>query len=261
MFIGDDFIPDYECYSEEEEEEAYFEALIEEKKQREQDLSWLYEDDDPYANEEWRPVPGYEGLYEVSNMGRVKSLERDVSTSNRKSLHKPEKILKEYINPKEGYPMITLCKDGKSQLCMIHRLVATTFVPNPENKPYVDHINTIRNDNVPENLEWVTHKENQNNDLTRMHISKANTGRPCYYKRVFSEEEKERMRQRFKGIPLSEEHKKKLSEARKGKPLPKEVKEKELLVKHQKGTIHLQEDENGNLIYKNGLIDPRKYQG
>lgn len=258
MFIGDDFIPDYECYSEEEEEEAYFEALIEEKKQREQDLSWLYEDDDPYANEIWKPIPGYEGLYEVSNMGRVKSLERDVPTLNKKPIHKPEKILEpNFIGNNRG--IVGLCKNGKVQTKIISRLVAEAFIPNPENKPCVDHFDTNYMNNKVDNLSWVTNKENSNNPLTLYHQSIARRGISHPNKRTITEEEKERMRQRFKGIPLSEEHKKKLSESHKGLKISKEPLEKQLYIKHQNGQIHLQEDENGNLIYKNGIIDISKY--
>ena len=66
-----------------------------------------------------------------------------------------------------GYERITLYKDGNRRVERIHRLVAMTFIPNPENKPCIDHINTDRSDNRVENLRWVTHEENCNNDLTR----------------------------------------------------------------------------------------------
>ena len=66
-----------------------------------------------------------------------------------------------------GYKRVQLCKDGIHKLERIHRLVAMAFIPNIENKPCIDHINTDRSDNRVENLRWVTHEENCNNDLTR----------------------------------------------------------------------------------------------
>lgn len=112
MFIGDDYIPDQDYESEEEEEYYYYQDIIEAEKNR--DLSWLYEDDDPYANEEWRPILGYEGLYEVSNMGRVKSLEREVNNNGGKRIIK-EKILTQYVNKRFNYATVTLTKDHEKK--------------------------------------------------------------------------------------------------------------------------------------------------
>ena len=81
-------------------------------------------------NEIWEPVKGYEGLYEVSNLGRVKSL-------NYKRT-KQEKILKPNIT-KANYQQVHLCKDKKIKILYIHRLVAETFIPNPNNYPCVNH--------------------------------------------------------------------------------------------------------------------------
>lgn len=106
--------------------------------------------------EVWKDIQGYEGLYQVSNLGRVKSLRRS-------------KIRKLYKDDK-GYFRVTLKKKGKSKNFQIHRLVATAFIPNPENKPEVDHINTIRTDNRVQNLRWVTSSENSNNPLTKKHF-------------------------------------------------------------------------------------------
>ena len=106
----------------------------------------------------WKPIMGYEGLYEVSNLGRVKRLKKD-----------KEFILKPIIN-KFGYLHVSLSKNNIVKNYRIHRLVAETFIPNPDNKPDVDHINTIRTDNRVENLRWVTKQENQNNELTRSHL-------------------------------------------------------------------------------------------
>lgn len=112
--------------------------------------------------EEWRDIKGYEGLYQISNEGRVKSLKR--ITRNNHTVD--SKIRKPKID-KDGYCCVSLWIDGISKEHFIHRLVAQAFIPNPENKPCIDHINCVRSDNRLENLRWVTHKENNNNPITR----------------------------------------------------------------------------------------------
>ena len=116
-------------------------------------------------DEIWKDIPGYEGLYQVSSLGRVKSLDRNIKHafggySKRKGMIKKPQV------QKDGYVKIPLCKDGVNKNFLIHRLVAMAFIPNTENKEYVDHINTIRNDNRVENLRWATEIENGNNILT-----------------------------------------------------------------------------------------------
>ena len=101
----------------------------------------------------WRPVKNYEGLYMISNLGRVKSINYRRTGQ--------EGILTPY-DEGHGYRMIDLSKDGVRQKCRVHRLVAQAFIPNPLNKREVDHINFIRHDNRVCNLRWATSKENQN---------------------------------------------------------------------------------------------------
>lgn len=118
--------------------------------------------------EEWRDIEGYEGLYQVSDWGRIKGLER-FSTNNI--------FIKEHIkskhSDKDGYEMVNLKKNGKHSTKKVHRLVANAFIPNLENKPLVDHINGIRDDNRVENLRWFTSKENSNTPLAREHNSES----------------------------------------------------------------------------------------
>lgn len=125
-------------------------------------------------------------VYEVSNLGRVKC---------------NSEIIEPYMNGK--YLSIGTF--------FIHRAVAELFVPNPENKPVIDHINTDRLDNRAENLRWVTTKENCNNPLTRRHYSESKRGR------VITAEWKQKISETRKGKLMSEETKRKISDTLTGK--------------------------------------------
>lgn len=107
--------------------------------------------------EEWRPVVGYEGFYEVSNLGRIKSLERFTSNNIRIREH----IQKQQIS-KGGYMYVPLRKDGVRTNKRVHRLVAVAFIPNPEGKPQVNHIDEDKLNNSASNLEWVDGTTNIN---------------------------------------------------------------------------------------------------
>lgn len=107
-----------------------------------------------YEDEIWRAVKGYEGLYEVSNLGRVRSLDRISKGRRRKG-----RILRHYVTGSE-YFQVCLSKEGESKNIAVHRLVATAFVPNPEKKETVNHINEDKRDNRSCNLQWLTLEEN-----------------------------------------------------------------------------------------------------
>ena len=161
--------------------------------------------------ENWKDIKGYEGLYQVSNIGRVKRLVGFKCNV--------ERFLKG-SKDKDGYIQIYLSKDGNAKMYKLHRLVAEAFVPNPDNKPEIDHINTIRTDNTvclnedgsvnyeKTNLRWTTRKENANNPITKKH-----------HKRVCSEETKRKIgaankgKQPRKGAVLTDETKNKISKS------------------------------------------------
>ena len=108
-------------------------------------------------NEEWRDVVGYEGRYQVSSMGRVKSLERKDCLGRTVK----ERILKPVVRGK-GYLKVGLCAGGKKKHFFVHRLVCQAFHDNPDNKPQVNHLNEDKKDNRACNLEWCTRRENCN---------------------------------------------------------------------------------------------------
>lgn len=108
----------------------------------------------------WRPVNGYEGLYEVSNDGQVRSFDTYIECGyGAKRLHKG-KIIPSRANNR-GYLTITLWRSGKQFRTTVHRLVAEAFIPNVDNKPQVNHIDGDISNNRADNLEWVTDDENK----------------------------------------------------------------------------------------------------
>ena len=109
--------------------------------------------------EEWRDLPGYEGLYQASNLGQIRG--------PRGTVNKPFKN-------RDGYLVATLYNGRKKSRTGAHRLVAMAFIPNPDNKPQINHKNGIRTDNRPENLEWVTCSEN---NLHRRRVLHGGGGR------------------------------------------------------------------------------------
>ena len=107
--------------------------------------------------EVWKDVEGYEGIYQISSYGRLKSLSREITDIF------GTRIVEEKIAQRSNnsiYFHTNLCKNGEKKSTSIHRLVAQAFIPNPENKPCVNHIDGNKHNNHVENLEWVTYSEN-----------------------------------------------------------------------------------------------------
>lgn len=114
----------------------------------------------------WKDIKEYEGKYQISNTGKVRSL-----VNNKNKIRKQPKILKPYLD-KDGYEIVRLSKNSKLKAFKIHRLVAIYFLDNVKNKLAVDHIDTNRRNNNYTNLRWVTNEENSNNLNTISNLKK-----------------------------------------------------------------------------------------
>ena len=106
----------------------------------------------------FKDIIGYEGKYQISNLGRVKGLSRQVYNNFDPYMTK-ERILKSCIN-NAGYYVLNLCLNGKVNMHLVHRLIAVNFIPNPKNKPAINHKNGIKTDNRLDNIEWSTYSDN-----------------------------------------------------------------------------------------------------
>lgn len=110
----------------------------------------------------WKPVVGYEGLYEVSSFGNVRSVDRIIEYSNGIKHFTKGKILKQFINKKTGYYQISLCKNRKTYKVDVHKIVANAFLLNKDNLPCVNHKDETRTNNKVSNLEFCSYKYNSN---------------------------------------------------------------------------------------------------
>ena len=128
----------------------------------------------------WLPVEGYEGLYEVSCFGEVRSVDRIVVGKD--GTHHPKKgrVLVPHLMKNIEYPSVRLWKNNRGSTLYVHRLVAQAFIPNPQNKPEVNHIDGVRTNNTVHNLEWVTSTENTQHAIQ--------TGLKTYTNRLTREE-------------------------------------------------------------------------
>ena len=112
-------------------------------------------------------IPNYEGLYQASNLGRIRNIKGRIMKQN---------------EDKDGYMIITLHKDGKAKTHRVHRLVLEAFKANTEGKPEVNHRNEVKSDNRLNNLEWVTSKQNANHATRNARITATNKANGIYKK-------------------------------------------------------------------------------
>ena len=133
--------------------------------------------------EEWKAIPGYEGLYEVSNMGNVRNVRRN-------TLLRLSKTNNRYVR-------VSLCKNGIKTGLTVHRLVAEAFIPNPDNLPEVNHKDEDKTNNNVENLEWCDHKYNMNYG-TRNIRAKETAIKNGYYTGLSKEEYRKKYRDKNK---------------------------------------------------------------
>ena len=128
-------------------------------------------------DETWKPVVGYEGLYEVSDYGRVRSVPHEVPSRNGVRVS-PGRMRNPFKN-KTGYVIINLCKNGIIKNHTIHRLVAEAFLPNPDNLPQVNHKDENKLNNNLGNLEWCSVKYNNNYGTKNQRVSEKNRVSKC----------------------------------------------------------------------------------
>lgn len=119
----------------------------------------------------WKDVVGYEGHYSISSFGRIICHERYIIAKNGHKHYLKRRLIK--TKQSKGYHSVALHINSKRKRFYIHRLVAQAFIPNPNNKPCVDHIDCNIDNNKVENLRWVTQLENVHNPLTRIHAKES----------------------------------------------------------------------------------------
>lgn len=152
----------------------------------------------------WKEITGFEGYYEVSTDGRIRGVERRVMCPFDKHIiikSKPKSVSRF----RTGYLYVNLYKEHKTYKRLIHRLVAEAFIPNPNNKPCIDHIDGDRTNNNVDNLRWCTHSENANNPITRQRLK----AKPINWEHLKDLHKKQR------GRHLSDETKRRISESQK----------------------------------------------
>lgn len=133
------------------------------------------------TKEIWKPVVGWEGLYEVSNFGNVRSVDRLVESRGFSKQYRNGKIL--YQRTQNGYRRVKLCNGGVNKVKMVHRLVAEAFIPNPQSLPFINHKDEVRSNNRVDNLEWCTRLYNMRygncvENIRKSHINNKKLSKP-----------------------------------------------------------------------------------
>lgn len=184
----------------------------------------------------WKEIEGYEGKYEVSNLGNVRSLNYNGTGEI--------KLLKQYICHNR-YEQVNLYKNGKPKHHLVHRLVARAFIPNPNNYKEVNHKDENPANNNVNNLEWCTREYNNNYGTRNKRAGESKKGKH------HSEKAKKKMSESHKGKTLSEEHKKKISKSLKGERKGKN---------NPNAKAILMYDKEGNFIRRfESIVDTNKY--
>lgn len=137
----------------------------------------------------WRDIENYESYYQISNYGRVKSLDRIIIRSDNKKQFVKSRIMKSFLT-KQYYWRVSLRKNGTIKKYNVHRLVAQAFIKNSKNKPEVNHKNGIKFDNYFKNLEWATSSENTIHAV-KTGLQKACKGEACYITKLTTQQVKE----------------------------------------------------------------------
>jgi hypothetical protein len=199
----------------------------------------------------WKDVEGYEGKYQISNKGRVKSCDRYTPLKNGCIRHEKEKM-RALINV-HGYLYCELWNNNNHKRHAVHRLVAAAFIPNPDGKPEINHKDGVKTNNCVENLEWCTYSENNlhafKNGLMKAY-DRSGENNPMYGRHQ-SESAKKKIAEVHKGMKHTAEAKEKMSKVHKGKPFSEEHKRNlsESLKRAKAGTKR---------IVKDGVVKCRK---
>lgn len=152
------------------------------------------------TEEIWKDISEFDGVYQVSNLGNVRSVKRTVKYSNGRLYEYDSKILKQTLNAKRGYKYVNLSFAGKRKNLPVHRLVAKAFVNNSSGAEYVNHIDGNKLNNISCNLEWVTAKDNS---LHAVRLGLIPSGEK-HYSSKFTNSQIVEFRKNFrKGIPLT----------------------------------------------------------
>lgn len=165
----------------------------------------------------WKPITGYEGLYSVSNLGNIKSLERVVPHGKSGTRRFPEKL--KTPTDVHGYLYCHLYKNNSSKRFAVHRLVAEAFIPNLDGKPEVNHKDGDKHNNCVENLEWATKSENMRHAASiglHSQYDRHGSKNPMYGKH-HSEKARQKIGDAHKGLKHSEATRQKMGESHRGR--------------------------------------------